>query len=748
MGFKSKKGEGKKKKGPKGKRARAKAKLERQWGETVDESQVTGLRRGKSRLLKHEPTKRTKPNKVDEESDVDIQVSSEESEVEEDAPALNLLLRSIKKESRNNRHRNEQSQGDSDHESSDEESESDTHVEDSRDMDYEVEESDEEAQVMSDGDSDEGGTSSDVDPFASHFNRGPYSDKELVQAVADSTKTFKASFPEVDSCLEFQLTDDNAEDASTLFRSNRQVLQRAWKRVNGPIVKSSTKEKKGLLSPFQSALYPSIATYKDAFLAAETRENRDELFNILSLHLLNHVLTSRGRIQRNNKKTKDNVDTAESLRDQGFTRPKVLILLPTRGTCYSFVKRIIELLGDPGRAENMDRFEEEYGPPQFDEDDDDEERAQRRRKVIQAKGTEWQELFGDNVNDDDDFKIGVSMTPKTVGDGGVSVKLYSDFYRSDFIIASPLGLKMALESEEDEESKDCDFLSSIEICLVAHSSVLLMQNWDHVNGVLECLNHQPKKNNDTDFGRVRNYLLSGQGQYWRQLIVTSSLSDPHIVSSFKRHAKSTAGRIKLRRRTPVEDASLCNVLVPLKQVFQRIHCNSFATQGKDRLKFFEERILPQIRKQKHTMIFIPSYFDFVSVRNVLLKTEVDFVSVTEYARSTEVNRGRARFLQGRKPLMLYTGRAHFFQRYQIKGVRHLIFYGIPEHSDFYAGLINNLNSGLKRESDDEEDMDMSARLSCLSVFTKYDALALERIVGTEHCNRMTKGDKSSYMFCS
>ena len=119
-------------------------------------------------------------------------------------------------------------------------------------MDYEVEESDEEAQVMSDGDSDEGGTSSDVDPFASHFNREPYSDKELVQAVADSTKTLKASFPEVDSCLEFQLTDDNAEDASTLFRSNRQVLQRAWKRVNGPIVKSSTKEKKGLLSPFQS----------------------------------------------------------------------------------------------------------------------------------------------------------------------------------------------------------------------------------------------------------------------------------------------------------------------------------------------------------------------------------------------------------------------------------------------------------------------------------------------------------------
>jgi len=405
------------------------------------------------------------------------------------------------------------------------------------------------------------------------------------------------------------------------------------------------------------------------------------------------------------------------------------------------------LLGDPSRVDNMDRFEQEYGPPEID-DDDDEKKRQRRKTVMEAKGPEWQELFGEDTNDDDDFKIGISMIPKTAskGDGGVSVKLYSDFYRSDIIIASPLGLKMALDSEE-EESQDVDFLSSIEICLVAHSSVLLMQNWDHVNGVLDCLNQQPKKNNDTDFGRVRNYLLVGQAKHWRQLIVSSSLSDPHVVSTFKRHATSFAGRLKLRRRTPVEDASLGNVLVRVKQVFQRIPCSSFANQGSDRLRFFEQRILPQIRKQKHTMIFIPSYFDFVSVRNLLLKKEIDFVSVTEYARVSEVTRGRARFLQGIKPLMLYTGRAHFFQRHVIKGVRHLVLYGLPEHAEFYSGLVNDLNAGLKQEEHDD-DLDMAAPLSCLSVFTKYDALALERIVGNEHCSHMIKGEKSTYMFCS
>ena len=477
--------------------------------------------------------------------------------------------------------------------------------------------------------------------------------------------------------------------------------------------------------------------------------------------MLNHVLTARGRVQRNNKKAKqaegnegggEGIDL-EKLRDQGFTRPGVLILLPTRGSCHTFLKEMMSLLGDAVHVDNMDRFETEYGPPIIDEEGDvtNGEQLRHRKAVIQAKGPDWQELFGDETNADDDFKIGITITPKAAGvsrktgqaEGGVSIKLYSDFYRSDIIIASPLGLKMSTDAARGEEP-DIDFLSSIEICLVSRSSVLLMQNWDHVNRVLDLLNRQPRKNNDTDFSRVRNYLLAGQAERWRQLIVSSSLSDPHILSTFKRHAKSISGWLKLQRRTPIEDATLCNVLVRVKQIFQRIPCSSIANQGIDRLCFFEQQILPQIRrqKQKHTMIFIPSYFDFVSVRNLLMKKEVDFVSVTEYARVSEVSRGRARFLQGSKPLLLYTGRAHFFSRHLIKGVRHLILYGLPEHGEFYSELVNMLNVGLDR------DDGMEAPMSCLTVFTKFDALALERIVGNEHCKRMIRGEKSSYMFCS
>ncbi len=39
-----------------------------------------------------------------------------------------------------------------------------------------------------------------------------------------------------------------------------------------------------------------------------------------------------------------------------------------------------------------------------------------------------------------------------------------------------------------DDDADVNFLSSIDVCLVMRSDVLLMQNWDHVNTVLDSLN--------------------------------------------------------------------------------------------------------------------------------------------------------------------------------------------------------------------------------------------------------------------
>ena len=555
--------------------------------------------------------------------------------------------------------------------------------------------------------------------------------------------------------------------AMNCFSHVRKNIAPSWGRINAKAARkdadSAGKERtQPIFSQLQAVLYPMISNYCDAQITCMNRGNQAAIENMLVLHAMNHVLTANNNITMHNHRVREienrdeDVDT-EEFRDQGYTRPKVLILLPTRSTAYDFVHLMIDVLGENSSIENEEKFDAEFGPVAVDEEEDDE--AEKRRRAIQkAKGKNWLELFGDGVNSDDDFKIGLNISSlkkkgkkQKEANMGTAVKLFSDFYHSDIIIASPLGLRMVTNNDDDEseEDGDIDFLSSIEVVIAHQSDVLLMQNWDHMGIIMDRLNQQPKKSTGIDFARVRNYLLSGQASKWRQTIMVSRFSDPHLISAFNRHSDSIVGKVKVRSKVPNDEASICNVLTEVRQVFQRVPCSSIANQGECRVKYFRDVILPQLirTKQKHTLVYIPSYFDFISIRNIMMKNEIaqyHFVSVTEYARVSEVSRGRARFLQGRKRIMLYTGRAHFFMRHHIKGAKHLIMVGLPENEEFYPGLVNMLSN----VSNDEDGDNISSPISCMNLFTKYDAQCLERIVGTKHSERMVKGNKSTILFNS
>lgn len=893
MGTKSKK-----KKGPKGKKARAKAKLEQVWGETFDEDarQASQTRVGKSRLKDSSSMKdvvaedalsnrkkkgvtstfdaflerkegsstekfggassmgqqqrfRRKKNQPESYNSNDDS-SSDDSEDEMNGVAnggsFATLLKRISDPKKSSHQMVVDSHGDSDDSEDDTESDSDasssSDVSDDSDEDMEDESngssSEKEEEQPDSAKETETKTAAAEDPYEAHFSKPALSkldSSQSTQVAPHTGKLHKVTTASVlNSSVDVQMSGRLLNSWDSIVKnvggtvpngktpkkkqSNlqtrkaweefatgpnqhvKQVLSRNWKNVNKSALKRSArgarKESESTggvgkeFSALQLAMYPAMARYADVLISSETRQNRDEINNLLSLHILNHVLTSRTRVQRHNRRIKDLTNSDENTsdknqlgdeqgddkwRDQGYTRPKVLVLLPTRGACWKFIKGMIEQLGDAAIVDNGERLEKEYGPPghgsghgeDSDEEEDDQAIA-RRASVLKQKGAEWNDLFGDDVNNDDDFKMGISLTPNVVrsagkkkskyaggagGSSGVSVKLFAEFYRSDIILASPIGLAMATTSNaedgEDEEAEaDVDFLSSIDICLVGRSDVLLMQNWDHVNSLLDSLNRQPKKVADIDFSRVRSYFLEGQGAHWRQLIVVSKFTDPYISSTFRRHAKNVEGQLKIRRNVPGDDASISDVMVRVKQVFQRVACQAVSDAGTNRLRYFTDHVLPKLirLKQKHTLIYIPSYFDFIAVRNLLLKREADFVSVTEYARVSEVSRGRARFLQGRKSIMLYTGRAHFFLRHKIKGARHVIFFGVPEYDEFYPAVVNMLNEGLTNVEDIGEDVSRMP-MSCLSLFTKFDAHQLERILGTSHAERMVKGEKNSYMFC-
>jgi U3 small nucleolar RNA-associated protein 25 len=197
---------------------------------------------------------------------------------------------------------------------------------------------------------------------------------------------------------------------------------------------------------------------------------------------------------------------------------------------------------------------------------------------------------------------------------------------------------------------------------------MIMQNWDHVNDVLQFINQQPKKiTSFTDFSRVRNYMLAGHACYWKQLIILSSLLDPCIISTYKRYAVSIAGQVQFRNKYIPTNASFSDIVIPYqRQVFYKIPCTMTTTttsvslitnQTNDRIQFFTNMILPQLINDKkstnnskctRTLIYIPSYFDYISICNILQKRQDDiqFGSITEYTKNLEVTRTRSYFLKG------------------------------------------------------------------------------------------------------
>uniref|UniRef100_A0A453MDN4 UTP25 NTP hydrolase-like domain-containing protein n=1 Tax=Aegilops tauschii subsp. strangulata TaxID=200361 RepID=A0A453MDN4_AEGTS len=97
----------------------------------------------------------------------------------------------------------------------------------------------------------------------------------------------------------------------------------------------------------------------------------------------------------------------------------------------------------------MGQFKKEFG-----ESDDELEEPNS------SKPTDFNLLFAGDV--EDHFLFGIKFTKK-------SVKLYSNFYASDIIVASPLALKLKIDGGEVTKKKgrpkenDSDFLSSIEV---------------------------------------------------------------------------------------------------------------------------------------------------------------------------------------------------------------------------------------------------------------------------------------------
>lgn len=478
---------------------------------------------------------------------------------------------------------------------------------------------------------------------------------------------------------------------------------------------------KQILSEFTDLhrnLSSSIFNYRDILFTERTPSNAEDLRTLTCIHVLNHLYKTRDRVIKNNARlAKDDTNEEVEFRDQGFTRPKILIILPTRNSCVKYVE-LLATLSEPEQQENKKRFQDSFG--------------QTESGMSNDKPEDFRELFAGN--DDDMFRLGMKFTRKTT-------KYFSQFYSSDIILASPLGLRMAIGAENDKK-QDYDFLSSIEVLIVDQADALSMQNWEHIEYMFEYLNLQPKEAHDCDFSRVRNWYLDGNARYIRQTLLFSAFNFPALNRLYLNRMLNVAGKVEYSSE---HGGAMLELNLSVKQTFLRFDCSGPTTEPDERFSYFTTALIPILTKlsdrsvggRQGVLVFLPSYADFVRVRNHLSTSSttqnISFGSISEYTSVREVARARSHFFSGRHSVLLYTERAHHFRRYHLRGVKRVIMYGLPENPIVYKELVGGCLGSSVREGKIS-----ASEANVRSLFSKLDVLKLERIVGTKRVPRMLK----------
>lgn len=209
---------------------------------------------------------------------------------------------------------------------------------------------------------------------------------------------------------------------------------------------------------------------------------------------------------------------------------------------------------------------------------------------------------------DDEFKLGLTYEKD-------SLKFYASFDEADIIVASPLGLRLVIGAEGDEDRKFA-FLSSIEICILDRCHVFQMQNWEHIEEIMSVMNRIPRHRDVVnDITEIREYYFENLARFFRQTIVYTEYRFPQLNSLLRNHVENHNGIVMNK---PVYKRLNANSELPVNEEFLRFEVESHKEEPQARFDLFFKKMWEKLRADEtleKVVIFVSSYFEFVRLRN-------------------------------------------------------------------------------------------------------------------------------------
>lgn len=475
-------------------------------------------------------------------------------------------------------------------------------------------------------------------------------------------------------------------------------------------------EGRELLTAEERCYLAVLQGYGDLLDTTRTFTNDVSKMEIAALHLLNHWFKSRAVTLAHDKIKEVRGEDADDLelRDRGFGKTRILVCLPLRNIAKRYVHLLQRIIGAaPEACSKLDQFERDFS-----------EVEEALDPTFKRRPLEFRRQFEGNI--DDSFCFGLSLQAD-------KFQLYSHVLNSDIIICSPLGLRRRIE-----RNGDCLVaLSSIEVCLIDEAHVLLMQNWQHLASVLESLNSPPRDTTEglSEINRVFPWAIDGKSALKRQTIVISMISNA-TISATVRGFRNVGGRSIWQLAS--HDGVLKQITLPVRQHFLRFDAASPTTLDDERFTFFQEELFksklsPLIERDVRTILFVPSYFDFVRVRNFLHREyRESYAAISEYCSPRQQRQALGQFTDLEKPLLVITERFYFFKRYFVKMAEVLCFYSPPAFPTFYVHLIGKLSA--------------TPNSCVITTFCRFDTHELVRICGTDKTKQLLEREAAAYSF--